>query len=300
MDLYSLKCFVSVAELGNLTKAADCMHVSPSTLSHTIKKLESDIGVSLFDHVGRNIAVSEFGSAYLPYVKRILALNRQALDELEKLKTDHELCVRIADVTTTFASYIISNFQAENADVKLYRDYFSPYDVPLIDLTKRYDFIIGSSNSVIRQDLSSMTLRNSSTLCAVMNKSNHLAGRSSITIDELADEPILTCLSTNAGGKMLEYVFEAAGIVPRIVFEGNSVESILPALDAGLGISIQAKKSAEFNTRRYGDGIAIVPISNCTYHADISLFWSENRKLSASAKRFKSFCAQYTKALNLV
>jgi len=300
MDLYALLCFKTVADLGNMTKSADVLNISPSTLSHTIKKLESDIGVDLFDRVGRNIVLSEYGSTYLPYVNRILMLNRQGLDTIEKMKEESSSSVRIADISHLFASHIISEFQQAYPNVSLKRDYYAPFNVPLLDLIKRYDFIIGSSNAFIRQDLSSVPLRSSNSLCAVMHKNHHLANRSSLMLEDIINEPLLSLPSPNAGGLMLERIFERTDAVPNVVFEANSVDAMLPALDSCLGIFIQPTKSAQFNTRRYGSDIVLIPIENVTYHSDISLFWSEDKRLSSSCKRFKNFCINFAKTHDLI
>ena len=300
MDLYALLCFKTVADLGNMTKAADVLNISPSTLSHTIKKLENDIGVELFDRVGRNIILSEYGSTYIPYVNRILLLNRQGLDTIEKMKTESSNSIRIADISHLFASHIISEFQKAHPNVSLKRDYYAPFNVPLLDLIKRYDFIIGSSNAFTRQDLSSIPLRSSNSLCAVMHKNHHLANRKSLTLEDIMSEALLSLPSPNAGGLLIERIFERTGTVPNIVFEANSVDAMLPALDSCLGIFIQPTKSAQFNTRRYGNDIVLIPIENITYHADISLFWSEDKRLSSSCKLFKNFCVNYANSHDLI
>ena len=300
MDIYALLCFKTVADLGNMTKAAEVMNISPSTLSHTIRKLENDIGVELFDRVGRNIILSEYGSAYLPYVSRILWLNRQGLDTIEKMKEESSNSVRIADISHLFASHLISEFQRTHPNVSLKRDYYAPLNVPLLDLIKRYDFIIGSSNAFIRQDLSSVPLRSSNSICAVMHKNHHLASRKSLTLEDIINEPILSLPSPNAGGLLIERIFERTGSVPNIVFEANSVDAILPALDSCLGIFIQPTKSAQFNKRRYGSDIVLIPIEDITYHADISLFWSEDKRLSSSCRQFKKFCTEYAKSHDLI
>lgn len=300
MGLYALLCFKTVADLGNMTQAADVLNVSASTLSHTIKKLEGEVGVELFDRVGRNIVLSEYGSAYLPYVNKVLQLNRQGMDTIRKMKEESNNSIRIADVSHVFASHIISEFQKTYPNLRLKRDYYAPFNVPLLDLIKRYDFIIGSSNAFIRQDLSSVPLRSSNSLCAVMNKNYHLAKRDSLTLDDIINEPLLSLPSTSAGGLLIDRIFERVGSVPNVVFQGNSVNAIVPALESCLGIFIQPTKSAQFNSQRYGRDIVLIPIENITYHADISLFWSEDKRLSSSCKCFKKFCISYAKEHDLI
>ena len=74
MEIYPLLYFHTIADTGNLTRAAEQLHVSPPALSNSLKRLERDLGVELFDRVGRNLVLNRYGEAYLPYVRAILEL----------------------------------------------------------------------------------------------------------------------------------------------------------------------------------------------------------------------------------
>ncbi len=65
MTLQQLEYFSIVAKYGNMTKAANELHISQPSLSECIKKLETEIGVQLFDRVGKNIVLNENGNAFL-------------------------------------------------------------------------------------------------------------------------------------------------------------------------------------------------------------------------------------------
>ena len=61
MDLLQMQYFLKIAETGNMTRAAEELYISQSSLSRTIARLEKDLGVKLFDRVGRQIQLNEFG-----------------------------------------------------------------------------------------------------------------------------------------------------------------------------------------------------------------------------------------------
>ena len=77
MDLVQLKYFVAVAEAGHLTNAAKKLNVAQPALSVSLARLEKEVGVPLFDRVGRNISLNKFGEIYLEYAE-------QALDRIRK------------------------------------------------------------------------------------------------------------------------------------------------------------------------------------------------------------------------
>jgi len=67
--LNALRTFDMVARTGSLTAAAASLHVTPSAVSHQIKRLEDDLGVSLLDRSPRHVALTPEGSAYWQEVR---------------------------------------------------------------------------------------------------------------------------------------------------------------------------------------------------------------------------------------
>lgn len=74
MNLTTLKYFISVASLGSITEAAQEAYVSQSAVSKTIKQLEEEIGVKLFDREGRTIKLNQQGKLFYSYVSDSLNL----------------------------------------------------------------------------------------------------------------------------------------------------------------------------------------------------------------------------------
>jgi DNA-binding transcriptional LysR family regulator len=77
LELLQFNYFQTVARLEHMTKAAEELHIAQPALSKTISRLESDLGVPLFDRHKRNIMLNAFGRIFLEQVE--IALN--ALEE---------------------------------------------------------------------------------------------------------------------------------------------------------------------------------------------------------------------------
>ena len=69
MDLLQMKYFATVAQTGNVTRAAELLNIAQPSLSATIARLENDLGVPLFDRRGRRIVLNQFGKSFLQRVR---------------------------------------------------------------------------------------------------------------------------------------------------------------------------------------------------------------------------------------
>ena len=72
MKMLHLQYFKALAENEHLFRTANELYISPSALSASISRLETDLGVRLFDRVGRNIQLNEDGKKFYYHVKRVL------------------------------------------------------------------------------------------------------------------------------------------------------------------------------------------------------------------------------------
>ena len=72
MDLKQLDYFVHVAELGSFSRAAEQLHLAPSSISAQLRELSGELGIPLFESAGRNIVLSTAGQALLPHFRTFL------------------------------------------------------------------------------------------------------------------------------------------------------------------------------------------------------------------------------------
>jgi DNA-binding transcriptional LysR family regulator len=72
MELYQLRSFAAVAELGHLTRAAERLHISQPAVSAQIKALEDELGVALFERVSSGMVLTSAGRKLLPAAEKVL------------------------------------------------------------------------------------------------------------------------------------------------------------------------------------------------------------------------------------
>ncbi|MBQ3611072.1 MAG: LysR family transcriptional regulator, partial [Firmicutes bacterium] len=88
MENKNVAAFIKVVEFNNFTKAAESMGYSQAAVTAQIKSLEKELGVLLFDRMGKKICLTQEGKAFLPYAYNILKAEEEAKNSV---KTDGEL-----------------------------------------------------------------------------------------------------------------------------------------------------------------------------------------------------------------
>ena len=95
MDIQQLRYFEAVAQLQNMTKAAELLHISQSTLSKQIAKLESDLGFSLFDRNGKKISLNKAGMRFFESSNLILREMEAAKGDIRFLMSSQNNRIRV-------------------------------------------------------------------------------------------------------------------------------------------------------------------------------------------------------------
>ncbi len=85
MQTEAIEAFVSICELGSFQAAADALHLTQPAVSKRLANLEDRLGHTLFDRVGRGVALTEAGRAYLPHAREMIAVLADGVRELESL-----------------------------------------------------------------------------------------------------------------------------------------------------------------------------------------------------------------------
>lgn len=126
-----LRQFLAVAETGNVSAAADLLHVTQPTVSVNLQKLEDEHGVSLFVRSSRGMTLTDFGEVLYEHVKVMARVADHASAEIRLLKASQEKAVRIGtgfSWWTLFVKDLIRDFQHENAGTSIHVDVCSSLD----------------------------------------------------------------------------------------------------------------------------------------------------------------------------
>jgi DNA-binding transcriptional LysR family regulator len=160
ISLRQLQAFVSVAETKNFNRAAESLHLSPSTVSSLIAELESRLEFNLFERTTRHVSLSSRGREFRPYAMSVLRQLKIAEGAAVELKRHSVRIVRVAAPQVVAASLlpkIIAGYIATRPDVRIHT-----VDSSVITLSDRIvagdaDIAIGPEQPVAK-GLSATTL----------------------------------------------------------------------------------------------------------------------------------------------
>jgi DNA-binding transcriptional LysR family regulator len=120
VDTLQLKSFVAIAETGTFGKAAATVNRTQSALSLQVKKLEDQLGCSLFDRTGRKVTLTPQGELFLSYAKRIIQLQWEAYSRLREPDVEGEIRFGTPeDFATHYLPDVLASFRQHHPRVQL-------------------------------------------------------------------------------------------------------------------------------------------------------------------------------------
>ncbi len=123
VTIRQLRVFAEVARLLSFSRAAAELHLTPPAVTMQVKELEANVGLPLFDRQGRQVALTMVGEYLLSYVRRMLAVLKDAEDAVARFKglQGGSLVVGMVSTAEYFVPRLLARFRAEHPaiDVRL-------------------------------------------------------------------------------------------------------------------------------------------------------------------------------------
>lgn len=237
INLKKLRAFYLVAKHGSLRDAAARLLLSTSAISIQITQLEKELGVKLFDRVGRKLILQPIGKIFLERVQTVLEAVDDAVASVSKIKTPRK-CISLAVGTdlTRFFSAAIAKFMKTHPDIQIaLRLKHSPETLARI-LDGEIDMGIGYF-AKLPKDLSKRALMKSGFSMSYMS-SHPLAKIKMPTLADIAQYHLIALrLDTDMGHRIIR-AFSDAGIEPPSILEVDNCQSALELAMHGIGIAV--------------------------------------------------------------
>ena len=260
VELQQIRYVVAVAEELSFTRAAERCFVVQSALSHRIKALESELGVTLFARSSRRVALTPAGEAFLPAARASLAAAERAATDAAAAAGRVRGTLTIGVIPTVTAldlPAVLADFHRDHpavrirlqtGDSKVFMAAIGTGDVDIAVLGMPAS---DPPTGVAWRELSREDL------VAVVPDDHRLAGRPRVGPAELADETFVDFPTGTPGRTQSDRAFRAAGLHRDVPFEVTSTDLILDLVRSGLAVALLAPGIVAA-----GDGLRTVPITD--------------------------------------
>ncbi|OMD89761.1 LysR family transcriptional regulator [Paenibacillus odorifer] len=291
MELLQLQYFLAVARLEHMTEAARNLHVTQSSLSKTIQRLEEDLGVPLFDRVGRKLRLNESGSRFLRRTERALFELEQGKQELSDLSSPEHGTLELAVTTASTLPNILREFRKKRPDIQYHVQMLTTQEMVTLLNRGEVDYCL-SSPPIKGDDIECQIVFIDPILVAVP-KGHRLANRSSVTLIELRDEWFVGVKSGYGTRDLIDSVCKSVGFVPKYVYEGDEPARLSTLVEAEIGLAFIP--STARNSR---EDIQYLQVENHELEREIALLWHRSRYISQAALEFREVVVEYFGALS--
>ncbi len=253
LESRQLRLFVELAERSNMHRAAKVLGLTPSALSHALKRLEEELGCSLFDRQGRGLALSANGRLFLPEAKAILEKIESARHRFHAQLDWRRGRLRIGS-TSAGCSHILP------AVIREYRDSFPQISIHIIEgstdelieglRADEVDFAL-CVNQREQRGFEQIALANES-LVFLVNPLHPWARHGRLQRDEISDQKFILSETDSDAFHVIDHYFrvERIQISPFIEVRSEALIKKLVELDMGVAILPEWIAREEIETGR--------------------------------------------------
>ncbi len=288
MELRQLEYFQMSSRLNNMTRAAERLHVSQPNITVAIQKLETELGVQLYDRNQKQLTLTPEGRMFLHRVEGALRQLQDAVIEIDDYKQLQKGAISLG-IPPMIGSWLFP--QIFNGFQRIY---------PKLDLSIVEEGSLAIRNKLENNELdlgivivtdapSSLNILpiSHSQILVCLPQNHPLAVGSAIEIQSLRDQPLIMMKEDSYHRRIIIEQCEKQYFSPKIILSSNQLETIKHLVISGVGISFLLETVIEKEPAIIGR-----PLAEPLY-VDIGLAWKKEKYLSRASRAFIDFINNY-------
>lgn len=293
MDTRNITYFMAVYEYLHFTKAAENLGISQPTLSQQIRLLEAEVGMPLFDRIGKKVVATEAGRLLHQYGMKMLQAELDAKNAIKELLSEKRGTVRLAVLPSDLDFQLVPlfvEFKTLYPDTKLQA--FSTIYVRDEVLAHKVDLGVGLRGPVDKR-LVQIPL-GSEPYELFVHSSSELAKRREITLEELTQLALVMYPKGYIGRDLVDEVFREQGLELATVMEAGSASSLLQLVAAGIGVTIQPRGLLKQHPG--WEDIVTIPIAGPAPVRHMELTYYADRFISKAQQQLSAWLIEFFKS----
>lgn len=285
MELLQLRYFLDTAETENFSETAANFLVPQPSISKTIKKLETELGVKLFDRVGKKVILNKNGKYFYRYVKQALYNIDHATNHF--LKKEKPNITIYTQAGSRFVSLLIADFLTSTADIFV-STANRTVDGKEPDYTFTFMQILEDMNKYNYEPLMK------DEIVAVISNTNPLREKKLLSIKDLATKPFVGYYKTiNLRDFTDKYCKTYGDFTPNVVFETHDYAALRYMIEKDKGIGLLPEK---FFNLQHSDKVTIVPLKEKVSRS-LAIAWDKDKLLTEDEQNFLEYTKKWFDSL---
>jgi len=237
MNLRQLRAFAAIADVGGFARAAGRLNVSQPALSRQIHALEAELGVPLFDRIGRRVQLTSQGEDLLRRSRRLLAEADSLGERARLLKVGQTGILRVGatpQVIENLLADFLTRYRGRHPGVEVHL--VEDGGARLLGRLERGD--VHLTMTPVAGTRFEHRLLYPMHVLAVVSPAHRLSRRAVLEIAELAEEPLLLLRRDFGSREWFDAVCEVAHIRPRVLLESAAPHTLVALAATDYGIAI--------------------------------------------------------------
>ena len=287
MNLEHLKYFMVLSECEYYRQAADRLNISQPGLSHAISNLGSELGVPLFEKVGRNIRLTQYGKILQEDAEKIIFLVEKSENTFSEIMSGGGL-LRLAGITRMairLLPSLVKDFQTNISDQGAFSFYTgSSQEVVRGVRDGRYDvgFCFGAD---WKDDIEAVPFQKQG-MVAIVPKDHPLASKGKITLADSLAYPQIIFSQTSSLRPSMDDFFGQIQAYPEVAYEVEQDQMIAEMVALGFGIAVMPM----FPSLNQRSDLVILPIIHPYWDNTFYLIHRRGGFHSPMEKEFFQYC----------
>ena len=296
MDIHQLELFSKIADFKSFSLAAESLSLTQPTASGHIKNLEEELGVRLFDRLGREVLLTEAGKILYDFALRIIALRQEALDAMREFAGADRGALRLG-ASSIPGDYllprVLGEFKKSHPETQIALKIEDSKTISQMVLDGVVELgIVGAKLNESRLAYEAIT---KDELVLVVPPDHPWAGRPSVPVRELKGQPFLHREEGSGTRRTLEERLSPLELGPGMlttVAELGSNEGIRGAVKAGMGVSILSRLAVRSDLE--AGLLKEILLEGVNLGRDIYTVGHKARYTTPICKRFKEFLKKWS------
>lgn len=285
MDDRLLQSFLTVAECGSFTVAAEKLSITQSALSRQIQSIEQTLGIELFERIGKKIRVSPQGEALRARINEVLIATKNLRLSAEELKRGEAGVLKVGACSQLIERYFpdfLREWKAGHPRVDIRLEEGGGADLDARLMAGAVQLTINASAYARPPEVEARPLCHLAVLAiGAVDRLGTDGGP--IDVAEVCAHPLLLLNRRHVSREMFDAACRLSGLEPRIALESGSPHTAFSMAAGGVGVAVLPSSIRALQTH-----LAVRPIAieGRPIEFEISAIWSRVTPLPAYGRRF--------------